>query len=244
MSNPHGIAVAIPAHDEAQTIDRTIASVLLAAGGPIPVVVVVAADACSDRTATVARARARAVPANVEVHVVEIDARSAGIAREQACRLADERLRRLVGARAPRWIATTDADTTVPSDWLAMHRQWARRGADAVTGLVRVDPQAMLEPPVRHLLDLERRRAEHGHRHVYGANLGVTGAWWSRVGGFPPVPTGEDELFVARLRAAGARVLGVSDSVVVTSGRLDPRAPRGFGARLATMTAESSAVGA
>jgi hypothetical protein len=106
-----------------------------------------------------------------------------------------------------------------------------------VTGLVRVDPEATLATRVRHLLDLERFRAELGHRHVYGANLGVSADWWSRVGGFPPVPAGEDELFVARLRDAGARVLGIPDSVVVTSGRLDPRAPRGFGAHLATMTA-------
>jgi glycosyltransferase involved in cell wall biosynthesis len=237
MNDPIGIALAIPAHDEAETIDQTLTSVLVAARGSIPVVVVVAADACADETAAVARWRARTAPDNVEVHVVEIDARSAGVAREHACRCADARLARIVGMGGSRWIATTDADTTVPPDWLTVHRAWARRGADAVTGLVRVDPTARLISLVRRHLDVERDRAGFGHRHVYGANLGVRAPWWSRVGGFPPVTSSEDELFVRRLRSAGARVFGIPDSVVVTSGRLVPRAPLGFGARLATLAA-------
>lgn len=235
MSDVHGVAVAIPAHDEADTIESTLTSVFVAATGSIPVVVVVAADACSDGTAALARRGARLAPGNVEVHVVEIRAGSAGIAREHACRAADERLAEIVAERSSRWIATTDADTIVPPNWLMVHRAWARRGADAVTGLVRVDPSDLTSPARRHL-DLERGRAGFGHRHVYGANLGVRARWWHRVGGFPPVASSEDELFVGRLRGAGARVFGIADSVVITSGRLEPRAPDGFGARLAALS--------
>jgi cellulose synthase/poly-beta-1,6-N-acetylglucosamine synthase-like glycosyltransferase len=242
MSEWAGIGIAIPAHDEATVLDRALTSVLRSVPRDLPVVVVVAADACTDATVEVARERARRAPCGVEVRVVELGARCAGEARRRAATAAAERLSSLVGA-APCWIATTDADTTVPADWLEIHRRWARRGADAVLGLVRVDARSHLAPHVHRALDRERTRARFGHGHVYGANLGVTRAWLERVGGFPPVPSGEDALLVGRLRAAGARVLSVPDSVVETSGRLVARAPRGFGARLARMTAAPPPVG-
>jgi len=89
-------------------------------------------------------------------------------------------------------------------------------------------------------MDREHTAARLGHRHVYGANLGVVAEWWRRVGGFPPVEVGEDRAFVDRLRSKGARVIAADESVVVTSGRLVARAPRGFGARLAQLTAGSA----
>jgi glycosyltransferase involved in cell wall biosynthesis len=237
MNAWRGIGIAIPAHDEAASIDRALRSVLRAAPGDLPVVVVVAADACTDATAEIARRRGRRAPPGVEVHVIELRARCAGAARQRASTAAAARLATLAGAGASGWIATTDADTTVPHDWLEVHRRWARRGADAVAGLVRVDDRSRLVPEVRHALDRELAHARFGHRHVYGANLGVSATWLARVGGFPRVPVGEDVLLIDRLRSAGARVLSVPDSLVVTSGRLVARAPRGFGARLAQLTA-------
>jgi len=239
MTDFSGIAVAIPAHQEAATIDRALVAVLGAARAPHPVVIVVAADSCTDGTAAVVRRRAEVVPAHVEVHVLELRARSAGVARQAACVAADRRLQALVGATSARWIATTDADSTVPVDWLDNHRRWVRRGADAVAGLVRVDPRSTLPPSVWRHVDTEFARADLGHRHVYGANLGVTAAWWAAAGGFPAVETGEDERFVARLRAAGASVVSITDTPVLTSGRLAGRAPAGFGAHLAALVLES-----
>ena len=207
MTELTGIAIGIPAHNETEHLDRSLASVVVAAAGAsIPVTIVVAADACTDATVTHARDRLRGLPANVRADVIEIHARRAGVAREAACRAADERLRAWVGEGGPRWIATTDADTEVPVDWLEIHRRWAARGADAITGLVRVDPNDHLAPEVREHFDGELARAGFGHGHVFGANLGVSSEWWHRVGGFPPVCVGEDALLVDRLRAAGARV--------------------------------------
>ena len=140
---------------------------------------------------------------------------------------------RLVAPRrdgAPRWIATTDADTTVPADWLM--------SAPTVgpSGRRRRDGSRARRTDRRWLNSLgaaaPRRRAASGRARpssrVRREPRRATRPWWSRVGGFPPVTSSEDELFVRRLRTAGARVLGISDSVVVTSGRLVPRAPLGF----------------
>ncbi len=240
MTDLGGIAVGIPAHNEADRIDRALTSVVVAAASAsLPVTVVVAADASNDGTAARARRRLRRLPANVRAEVIEVHARRAGVAREAACHAADAWLRAWVGHGPRRWIATTDADTEVPGNWLDVHRRWARRGADAITGLVRVHPDDDLAPEVRRHLDRELARAGMGHGHIFGANLGVDAGWWQRVGGFPPVAVGEDTLLVDRLRGAGARVIGVTDGMVITSGRLVPRAPRGFGAKLATLTLES-----
>lgn len=242
MSTIRGVAIGVPAHNEAPTIGAALESILRSARGLLPTVVVVAADSCDDDSLLIARDRLRRLPPNVRGRVVELDAHSAGEARQAACEEADRLLRRDVPCASSRWLATTDADTTVPPDWISTHRRWSRQGIDAVAGLVRVDTESPLVLPVRRMIDRELAGAEIGHSHVYGANLGVTAEWWATVGGFPPVSSHEDVLFVERLRAAGARVAAVTDSVVVTSGRLDPRAPDGFGATLAAMT-EMTATG-
>jgi cellulose synthase/poly-beta-1,6-N-acetylglucosamine synthase-like glycosyltransferase len=237
MTTIRGVAVGIPARDEESRIGAALEAVVRAARSSVPVVVVVAADACRDDTVVVARDRLRLLPANVRGEVVELTAASVGVARQLACGRADARLRSVVGTRAPRWIATTDADTVVPADWLAAHCRWFDRGVDAVAGLVRVAAAGPLRPAVRAVFDDELARASFGHDHVYGANLGVAAAWWHRVGGFSADAVGEDRSLVERLRRAGARVVGVADSIVVTSGRLDHRAPDGFGALLAELSA-------
>jgi cellulose synthase/poly-beta-1,6-N-acetylglucosamine synthase-like glycosyltransferase len=240
VTDVRGIAIGIPAHDEAERVARALRAVLLAARNAGPVVVVVTADSCRDATEAVARAELRRLPTNVEAHVIRLDARRAGVARQLACRVADARLKLRVGERAPRWIATTDADSTVPADWLSTHRRWAQHGADAIAGLVQIDPDDDALPAAHQRLDRELRVGA-GHHHVFGANLGVTADWWHRVGGFAPVEVGEDRLLVERLRARGARVLGVADAIVLTSGRLTPRAPNGFGANLAALARQRPA---
>jgi glycosyltransferase involved in cell wall biosynthesis len=236
VTSVRGVAIGVPARNEAATIGAALGSILRAARGGLPAVVVVAADACDDETVSIARDRLDRLPPNIRGRVVELDARSAGVARQMACEEADRLLRRDVPQASARWLATTDADTMVPVDWISTHRRWARQGFDAVAGLVRVDVADPLVVPVRRMIDDELEDAEVGHAHVYGANLGVSADWWAAVGGFPMVRAHEDVRFVQRLRAAGARVAAVTDSVVVTSGRLNARAPLGFGATLAALT--------
>ena len=67
---------------------------------------------------------------------------------------------------------------------------------------------------------------------MHGANLGVRADAYLAVGGFAPVPAHEDVGLVDRLVAAGRRVCWVDVPRVVTSPRLDARAPAGLGADL------------
>ena len=60
-------------------------------------------------------------------------------------------------------------------------------------------------------------------------------------GGFPDVPTGEDQAFVAALTAGGSRVCLTRALPVVTSARRDARAPHGFSGYLAELDAEAGA---
>lgn len=187
MTGLAAIAVVIPAHNEEAPLSAALASVRRATRHPavrsVRQLVVVAADACTDRTIQVA-VREGAV-------VAALDARSPGEARAAGARLA---LDTLGVDPAAVWIASTDADSEVPSRWLAHQRVCADRGWDAVVGTIR--PQGW--PPVLEGVMSDHVRAyatagstEHPsslHPHVHGANLGVRADAYLSVGGFPPAP--------------------------------------------------------
>lgn len=236
-----GLVVAVPAHDEADTLPAALSAVRAAeryARARLPDVppltLVVAADACADPTAAVAR-RAGA-------DVVTTGHRSAGAARADA---VAHGLRRAGTPAAHTWIATTDADSRVPADWIAHQLTCARDGWDCVLGTVRLAPARSLEEAVVRDLHLTyyfaQRPAGTGpeweHPHVHGANFGVAADAYLRAGGFPRVPHGEDRALAGALGDRGARVLRTNACAVETSGRLTPRAPHGFGAFLGALRA-------
>jgi glycosyltransferase involved in cell wall biosynthesis len=216
-----GVAIGIPARDEADRIEESLRSVVEAAARvPVPVSIVVVADACTDATATIAGRVLATAPPSTRSEVVECDARSAGVARQLAVATALECLD--APADPDRiWLATTDADTRVPRDWLIRQLAWA-------AGLVRLDPRDALPAPVRATFDAMVSAEGFGHPHIHGANLGVRAGCWLRAGGFPPLGVGEDRALWARLRALGAHLVGVTDTVVVTSGRTCGRTGAGF----------------
>ena len=109
-------AVVVPARDEAVSIDACLTAIDLAAGwSDVPVQIVVVADGCLDDTA----ARARRHPG---VTVLETPGSNVGGARAAGARHA---LRH--GAT---WLASTDADSVVPANWITTHLDLARHGAD------------------------------------------------------------------------------------------------------------------
>ena len=186
MNDVRGIAIGIPAHDEGRRASvGPCGSVLVAARTAEPVVVVVAADSCNDDTESIARAELRDLPANVEAHVVESTpaarasrASMPAASRTRACSSSSAGGRRVGSRRRTR-------TRTVPLDWLSTHRRWARpraptrsRGSFAST---RTTTRAR---PVAHT-STASSRVGAGHHHVFGANLGVSAAWWHRVGGVP-----------------------------------------------------------
>ncbi|MET9256507.1 glycosyltransferase [Streptomyces sp. NPDC003717] len=224
------VAVVVPAHDEEALLPHALAAIAAAARHPglagVRVETVVVADACRDRTAAVARAAG--------ARVVTTDRRNPGAARHAGARHA---LDHWPDGPADAWIATTDADSTVPADWLAHQLDRAREGWHAVVGTVVLPPTSPLAAP--HRTRYEATRPAGGavwhHPHVHGANLGVAAAAYLDVGGFPPLATGEDRALVAALERHGHRVLRTAHAPVLTSPRVTARARDGFGAYLAAL---------
>ncbi|MGC3987429.1 MAG: glycosyltransferase [Pseudorhodoferax sp.] len=210
------IGVVIPAHDEAACIAAAVAAARRAAAHPRlcgePVAILVVADACQDDTAAQAAACGAAT--------LELAARNVGVARHAG---AEQLL-----AAGARWLAFTDADSTVADDWLAA--QLALQ-CEAVCGCVWVaDWQAHGE---RAALLAQAFAAQYrpveGHRHIHGANFGLSAAAYRRAGGFPALATSEDVALVRALEAAGIAVAYSALPRVWTSARIDHRAPLGFG---------------
>jgi glycosyltransferase involved in cell wall biosynthesis len=227
--NVVAIAVVVPAHNEEVLLPAALDALAVAGRHPdlagVRITTVVVADSCRDLTAEIA-ARAGAV-------VVPTRSRNPGRARA----IGVERALRELGAPADRtWIAVTDADSTVPADWLAYHHARAAEGWDAVVGTVEIPPCALSAP---HRLGYEATRPAQGiawhHPHVHGANLGVRARAYRGVGGFRPLDVGEDRALVAALDRHGHRVLRTPDCPVLTSARLRARAHGGFADHLATL---------
>lgn len=206
------IGVIIPAHDEEALIGACLRSVLVAAESPElrgeRVEIVVALDRCSDGTAAIVAAHG--------VRSVALQHGNVGHARAAAANVALD-----LGAR---WIATTDADTIVPPDWLSAQLAY---DCDAFCGVVTVDdwsdyPAAMLDAfaGTEAIVD--------GHPHVHGANMGLSAAAYRLCGGFDALDVSEDVALVGALVAAGARIARKPSPVVVTSARRAARAVGGF----------------
>lgn len=218
------IVVAVPARDEAATLDACLTS-LERACAAVPLVrtsIVLLLDACTDESAEIAARHPL-------VRTIERAYESVGRSRAAAVEAA------LASAREPDravWVAMTDGDGVVPRHWLREHLR-AASTADAYVGAVipRLDD-----------LDDPRRRAWHARHspgaalgHVHGANLGVRASAYRSVGGMEPLATGEDVALVDRLRAAGVSITASEERPVITSARLHGRAPRGYAAYLTAL---------
>lgn len=226
------MAVVVPAHDEAALIDRCLASLTTAAGrvrGPgLRVLVVVVLDACADDTGARARRRLR----GADAAIVVVRARNVGVARAVGFGRA---LRLLGDVDAERlWLATTDADTTVPDTWLERQATLADRGWDALAGTVRVGDWEDRPARAAGRFDalVTATASSDGHPHVHGANLGMTAATYLEAGGMPRRLLAEDHGMWAAIRATGRPALASASFPVTTSARRRTRAPDGFGAFL------------
>ncbi|MCU1488759.1 MAG: glycosyl transferase [Acidimicrobiaceae bacterium] len=226
---PELVAVVVPARDEEERITRCLDALRAAAGHPclsqVEVRLVLVLDRCSDSTPE----RASEVLAGWGGAVVlESREGTAGGAR----RLGFAQALRLAQGRDPAdvWLATTDADSVVPRDWLARQLAWRALGAEAIAGTVTVE--RWTEQPVGHARRFARylavQGAGFGHPHVHGANLSCSASAYLACGGVPPVATGEDRLLWLALAEAGTASVAVSDLPVITSARREGRAPDGF----------------
>jgi cellulose synthase/poly-beta-1,6-N-acetylglucosamine synthase-like glycosyltransferase len=243
-------AVAIPVKDEAVRLPRclrALASQRDKLKRSLPTEsfrVVIFANNCTDNSAKVARS----MSAHLSMPVLVVEAAlppaeaHAGNARRAAMDMAETWLME----RGPGGvILTTDADSEVPADWVANNLAAVDSGADAVLGHIALDEEGELLPEALHrrgclegayetlltelssLLDPIASNPWPHHATISGASLAVTVEAYRRVGRLPRVPLGEDKALVAELLRHDARIRFSPDIQVVTSGRVNGRAPGG-----------------
>jgi len=224
--------VVVPARNEEETLASCLASIVRSGdalrrhGMRAPVIVLVL-DACTDGSAQVAAA----FP---QVTVVETDVASVGRSRALGAAVGLS----LAGTDpASVWIATTDADGSVPEEWLAQQLAHADAGADAFVGAV-VPPLDDLDPLRRHAW-LSKHHPGATLGHVHGANLGLRADLYLAVGGFAPVTMDEDVALVERLRARDARIAETEQHPVTTSARLIGRVDGGYAGYLRALIDEA-----
>lgn len=218
----------MPARDEEGLIGRCLSALgvavarLRAVRPHTTVRTVVVLDRCTDRTA-------RVVATFPEVDALTVDAGRVGRARAEGV----DHLIADLGDPRRAWVASTDADSAVPETWLVNQLALADDGAELVTGFVTTDlsdtPDELrgLAPTPTHLPD--------GHPLVYGANLGFTLRAYLTAGGFAPLRAHEDVEFVEHARRHGVRCHASGSICVLTSGRVEGRAPEGFATYLRTL---------
>lgn len=217
------IAAIVPAHNEQDHVRHCLAALRAAARCPLlcgeQTILVVVLDACTDNTRSIAQ--------RLGATTIALNARNVGAARALGAQLAL--------AAGARWLAFTDADTQVAPDWI--YAQLALN-SDAVCGTVAVRDWGSYGDAMRRHYDTTYTDAD-GHRHIHGANFGVSAQAYGRAGGFLPLESSEDVALVAALQASGASIAWSAAPRVFTSARRVFRAPGGFGATLARVEQES-----
>jgi glycosyltransferase involved in cell wall biosynthesis len=221
------VVVVVPAHDEDRLLDRCLRSIAasrvrlaeLAPGVSVQVWVVL--DGCTDGS--------EAIAGRHDVELLPLTSRCVGAARAAGVAEGLARCSSPPRSSAPEsiWIANTDADSAVPTDWLVEHVRLADCGADVVVGTVRPDPADLSAEQLRSWQKTRIPGRPNGH--VHGANLGVRAATYLAAGGFAALSEHEDIDLHARLVAVPSTVVVASDTVdVLTSGRRQGRTAGGY----------------
>lgn len=230
------VAIAIPAHNEAERIGACLAA-LAAQQTPGPFTVVVLANNCDDATAAMARNH-NGLDIRVIEHEFQAEKKSAGHARRLVMQEA---------AKLGEIVLTTDADCVPDADWVLSHRAAFAEGVDAVAGRVSADWNELRHHPVEALrigaleweylglmaqaeATFDPMTHDPAPRHVQrcGANIGITRLMLDRIGGVPAVPVGEDRALLAVVERIDGRVRQAFAPHVTASARIEGRAAGGM----------------
>ncbi len=232
-------AIIIPARNEAERIEDCLMALAPQCNERVRVTLVV--NNTDDDTAALAQAAAAQQGFDLTLlNLTFPPGVGVGAARQHGCALALEQMPHL------RHILTTDADCRVSPDWVARSIQHLQ-GFDAVCGRVTLNPVeavclAGLDPSFHDLemayrdlvLEFYARHAPNcaelsgSHGAAPGASLGFTRDAYEAVGGFAPIPCGEDRQIIRALRELGKRVLHSDDIWVEASCRLVGQAEGGM----------------
>ncbi len=224
------VGVVLPVHDEEGLLPEALTALERAIRRTTDyscahVAVVIVLDTCADASRSIAEAwrrrEERRGPADVVL--LETTFRSVGRARRAGCRALLDRWSDVAADEI--WLATTDADSEVPENWLTAQLGSRREGAEVWIGAVDVDDWFGRSPATEVAW---RQQYETEALRVHGANFGIDGRTYLAAGGFDGRRSSEDRALFERSVALGAAIhtdLGVR---VTTSGRRDARAPLGF----------------
>ena len=212
--------VVVPARDEQDAIGDCLASLAAAreqldrsSSGTVTCDVVVVLDRCRDQTADV-------VSRYRDVTKLLCEAGNVGAARRMGAAT--------VSAAHEHWLSNTDADCLVPTDWLTQTLRYATGGADLILGTI-------IRTPGLPIAVREAWCAAHdqrgGHLHVHGANLGIRGNVYARLGGW------------AELALHARAVLGLPSSALRTPRELSSERARVALRVLAPSGTDSTAAG-
>ena len=223
------VLVVVPAHNERENISSAIDHITRACGllpSRVSSSIVVVADACTDGTKAIALATA-AVD-----HVAVITAQCVGTARRIGTEVG---LASAPGRLADIWVASTDADSHVPADWLVSQVTLADSGAVGVAGIVQLRHDERFDEALdRRFASTYRLGKDGSHGHVHGANIAFRADAYRAVGGWRDLTSGEDHDLWGRLGTWGP-LLSSTAIKVRTSVRRRGRAPRGFAHDLASL---------
>ena len=231
------IGIVIPAHNEAKTITKCLASVQTAIEqlpSTITATMLVVLDSCNDDTlALVKSAQVKSAQGkNTKIESADINY----LCCDYQCvgQVRDLGIRHAIASGAT-WLACTDADSVVTPDWLIQQIAHIKdQPTDMICGVVSVDSWAHLTPQTRKDY-IAHYQDKMGHRHIHGANLSFSAESYLAVGGFAPLPCHEDVDLVKRFESKGYAITWSNRVRVITSSRLQARATEGFAAFLANL---------
>lgn len=223
------VGVVVPVHDEQELLGDALTALGRAfeqlGRRKLELKVVLVLDDCHDLSATLARDWQTLEQSQnaLEVTIVASSARNVGAARALGCQVLLAHWSQMDHSKI--WIATTDADSQVPKDWLCAQVAQHDCGVDYWSGRVSVTNWSEHSPATRQRWQYEYDREK---LPVHGANMGFNAAVYLSQGGFPALETGEDRALHNALMTHAVHTFIDSDLPVVTSARRRARAPSGF----------------
>lgn len=222
------VGVVLPVHDEEELLPSALQALEVALDAVPPSMsrrVAVVLDTCGDASSAIVRRWA----ARVGALVIRRECRSVGVARGTGILALLARWPEIDPPRV--WLATSDADSCVPPDWLTVQLEAHAVGVDLWAGRVRIAEESAT------VLRWTERYADE-RDPIHGASLGFNGTLYTELGGFGSLRSSEDRDLHHRAVAAGFRIRHDPRATVTTSSRRKGRAPRGFAGLLEAVEQE------
>ncbi|MBE7186433.1 MAG: glycosyltransferase [Methylobacterium mesophilicum] len=230
------VVVAVPVRNEAERLPRLLASLAQQHSAP-SFRLALFFDSCTDSSFELVAALAGDLPYKVvTARTADVGLPNAGRARRSAVALA-------MSHEMEGILLTTDADSQPAPDWIAANLA-ALETADVVAGRITQGPGPSSEKrdrlecyfdrlhAIRRAIDPVDWEASRAHHWTSSASLALRMTTYSALGGFEPIPNGEDAALCDAAARAGYRVRRDARVTVQTSTRRLGRADQGFAAML------------